>query len=158
MAGTVPPEPLNFQKVTMIKIEITAGSYAEAATLMAALAASGMKIEGGAQLLAGAAPADVVVKSADIKSKGPADGVKATPPGRLAPAAAAPTKAVEPEAEGVTYLDVKKVAGDMAKDPAMRPKVVAVFAKYGARVGTDLTPEQWAPVIADLNEAAAAGA
>jgi hypothetical protein len=135
----------------MIKIEITAGSYAEAATLMAALAASGMQIKGGAQLSVGAAPVEVAkdpAKSAAVTKPAPAE--------RPAQAAAAPAKAPEAEAPGVTYLDVKKAAGDMAKDPAKRPVLVAILAKYGAKTGADLTPGQWAPVIADLAEAAGA--
>jgi len=124
----------------MIKIEMTFGSYAEVVTAMYALA--GVAVKGAPTLKVVEKATDRVEKAAEPKAEKAA--AKAQEP-------AAKVEKTEPAA--VTYLDVKMAAGALAKTPEGRAKVVAIFKKYGAAVGTDLTAEQWPHVLADVKAA-----
>lgn len=127
----------------MIKMEITFGSYAEAAIAMSALANMGMAVKGGANITVGAAAKTAV---------GAAEKVAVTA-GKPEPDAKAPSTPQEPlkaDGEGIPYLKVKQAIADAAADPAKRPEVVKLLAKFGAARGTDLKAEQYAGFLDGL--------
>ncbi len=132
----------------MIKMKLTFRSYAEAAIAMSALAAMGVQVKGASAIGTKVEPVEKQVV-ANIKAD------KAAKQEGVAQGQEQASKAPEAAAEAtVTYLDVKTLAGNLAKTSDGRAKVVAIFAKHGAKVGTDLTPEQWPAVVAELKAAA----
>lgn len=121
----------------MIELKISFGSYAEAAIALSALAAMGGQVKG-----APATPAISLDLNTGAVTVAKAQDAPKTP---AKPSAAA--------AGGVTYLDVKKAAAGIAK--TNRDALVAIFASFGVKTGTELTEAQWPQVIAAIAAAEA---
>lgn len=69
-----------------------------------------------------------------------------TPP--AAETVAAPAETVTASPSEITYLQVGQAITDMVK--VDRPRAIAALAKFGAKKGPDLKPEQWADFLKEI--------
>jgi len=132
----------------MIKMELTFGSFAEAAIAMSALASMGMPVKGAAGRRPGPTPAEQADGHQAGRRQDPGHSPRPPrwkPPPRPRSTAA---KATEPEAQAqVTYLDVEEALGGRPGQDPGRPGQGGgrSCAECGAKVGHRPDPERMAP-------------